>query len=155
MRIKIKKFLFIGVFVFTFFGFAHAANAATYYVATTGSDSNPGTFQQPFRTVKYGVSVLYTGDTLYIRGGNYISESISTISGTLRSGTSWSNPITVSAYQNESVIVGRIELHGYDQPMPLYLIFNKLVVDASNYDDGLYVAHGASHVIFQNGEINN
>src|SRR2546422_751580 len=28
-----------------------AASAATYYVATTGSDANPGTLAQPFRTI--------------------------------------------------------------------------------------------------------
>src|SRR5205823_870147 len=47
----------------------------TYYVATNGSDSNAGTINQPFQTIRTGLSRLHPGDTLYIRGGTY-SESI-------------------------------------------------------------------------------
>lgn len=51
-----------------------AANAATYYVATPangGSNSNPGTFSQPFATISYGVSQMSAGDLLLVRGGVY------------------------------------------------------------------------------------
>jgi len=37
-----------------------------YYVSPDGSDSNPGTIDQPFRTIAYGVSQLQAGDTLVI-----------------------------------------------------------------------------------------
>jgi len=47
------------------------AEAATYYVATTGDDANSGTLAQPFRTLGQGVSVLRPGDTLYVRAGTY------------------------------------------------------------------------------------
>src|SRR5262249_45232346 len=43
----------------------------TYYVATNGNDSNPGTISQPFRTIKKGIGILNAGDTLYIRSGTY------------------------------------------------------------------------------------
>ena len=48
-----------------------AAHAATYYVATTGNDSNPGTRSQPWRTVAYAVSTMVAGDTTYVMDGTY------------------------------------------------------------------------------------
>ena len=42
------------VYALVFFLGTSTAQAATYYVATTGSDSNPGTLQQPFRTIVKG-----------------------------------------------------------------------------------------------------
>ena len=47
------------------------ADGATYYVATNGNDSNPGTISQPFRTVGKGTSALKPGDALYLRAGTY------------------------------------------------------------------------------------
>lgn len=48
-----------------------AAHAATYYVATTGNNGNPGTSSQPWRTVAYAASKMVAGDTTYVRGGTY------------------------------------------------------------------------------------
>lgn len=45
--------------------------AATYYVATTGNNSNPGTSSQPWRTVAYAASKMVAGDTTYVKGGTY------------------------------------------------------------------------------------
>lgn len=47
------------------------AHAATYYVATTGNNSNSGTSSSPWRTVAYAVSKMVAGDTTYVRGGTY------------------------------------------------------------------------------------
>ena len=48
--------------------------ASNYYVATNGSDSWPGTEQQPFRTIKRGIDALAAGDTLLIKTGTYVEE---------------------------------------------------------------------------------
>ena len=48
-----------------------ATHAATYYVAVSGSNSNPGTETKPWRTVAYAVTSMIAGDTTYIRGGTY------------------------------------------------------------------------------------
>ena len=63
---------------------AAKAGATTFHVALGGNDGNPGTFEDPFRTLTKGVSVLAPGDTLYIRGGVY-GEPISNPPG----GSSW------------------------------------------------------------------
>ncbi len=62
-----------------------AATQATYYVSPTGSDSNPGTLAQPFRTITKARDVVrtingsMTGDIyVYLRGGTYnITSTIS------------------------------------------------------------------------------
>jgi parallel beta-helix repeat protein len=70
-----------------------------YYVATNGSDSNPGTLEKPWRTIQYGVNQISAGETLYVRGGEY--QEYVTVS---RSGTS-GNPIEVRAYPGETPVI--------------------------------------------------
>jgi Right handed beta helix region len=72
---------------------------AAYYVARTGSDTNPGTLLQPFGTLNHAVTALRPGDTLYIRGGTYHEALLNNIPG----GTSWSAPVTLTAYPGEAV----------------------------------------------------
>ena len=98
-----------------------AANAATYYVATTGNDANSGTAEQPFGTVGAGVSALYPGDTLYIRQGTY-GEHINLGTMIVRSGTA-SAPITISGYPGETVILQGAALNSG----VAYMIFDNLV----------------------------
>ncbi|MDF0677246.1 MAG: right-handed parallel beta-helix repeat-containing protein [Nitrospira sp.] len=48
-----------------------SVSAATYYVATSGNDSNSGTSSQPWRTIAHAASKMVAGDTTYVRGGTY------------------------------------------------------------------------------------
>lgn len=85
---KIMIFVFLIFIIFDIqFSFA-----ATYYVANTGSNSNPGTLASPFKSITNGAEKLIAGDILYVRGGVY--NEVVTIS---QNGTA-SNPITVSGY---------------------------------------------------------
>lgn len=79
-----------------------AANATTYYVSTSGSDSNPGTITQPWKTWQKGFNSLSGGDILYIRGGSYTGmyDSRHGVYISNRDGSS-SNVITVAAYPGE------------------------------------------------------
>jgi parallel beta-helix repeat protein len=77
-----------------------SVNAATYYVATTGNDANPGSLQQPFRTISHAVGVLVAGDTLLVRGGTY-SESV-TVWGLNGTATA---PIYISSYPGETAVI--------------------------------------------------
>ncbi|MDR4464478.1 MAG: right-handed parallel beta-helix repeat-containing protein [Nitrospira sp.] len=51
------------------------AQATTYYVATTGNNTNPGTEDQPWRTIGKAVDAMVAGDTAYVRGGTYSTET--------------------------------------------------------------------------------
>ena len=64
---RLMKILFVWLVALA--GMVSTVEAATYYVAIAGSDSNLGSQSSPFRTVKKGISILKPGDTLYIRGG--------------------------------------------------------------------------------------
>jgi hypothetical protein len=41
------------------------------YVATTGNDANPGTKEQPFRTIGHAVTNAVAGTTIWVNGGVY------------------------------------------------------------------------------------
>lgn len=62
-------FGFIGLFTLLY-NFA-ASPAITYYVATNGSDTNPGTQTQPFQTISKAVSTATGGDTILVNSGVY------------------------------------------------------------------------------------
>ena len=69
LHLRLKWILFVWLVALA--GTASTVEAAIYYVAIAGSDSNSGGQSSPFRTVKKGISILKPGDTLYIRAGNY------------------------------------------------------------------------------------
>ncbi|HET9571860.1 MAG TPA: T9SS type A sorting domain-containing protein [Bacteroidales bacterium] len=63
-KISIISFLFV-------FGFSQAFSTI-YYVATDGIDTNSGSITEPFLTVQRAQTSVIAGDTVYIRGGNYV-----------------------------------------------------------------------------------
>jgi parallel beta-helix repeat protein len=93
---RITAVFLIIVVIAASFQVASAFAASVYYVATTGSDSNPGTEALPWRTIQKGVSNLQPGDTLYIRGGIY--QEVVYVS---KSGTT-DQPIRILAYPGET-----------------------------------------------------
>ncbi|MDC0480215.1 GPI anchored serine-threonine rich family protein [Candidatus Marinimicrobia bacterium] len=46
-------------------------NGPTWYVSTTGSDSNNGNEDNPFATIQYGLNVSSYGDTIIVASGTY------------------------------------------------------------------------------------
>lgn len=96
------------------------AYAATYYVSTAGSDSNPGTASAPFLTIRKALGLLSPGDILTIRDGTY-SGSSNALSN-LPNGSSGAY-ITIQAENEGSVIItGGLSTSSQNQ----YLIFKGL-----------------------------
>ena len=88
---------------FLFSGFLLAIYGTNYYVnVNSGSDSNPGTIGQPFKTIQKGINTAYAGDTVFVRAGTYTPG----VSGLrfIRSGASGS-PIVITNYNGESVTI--------------------------------------------------
>lgn len=75
-------------------------NFAYYYVATTGSDHNPGTLDLPFRTVQRAAAEMKPGDTCLVRGGVY-REWVTPP----RGGVSEDRRITYKAYPGETAVL--------------------------------------------------
>ncbi|MGH9755743.1 MAG: right-handed parallel beta-helix repeat-containing protein, partial [Blastocatellia bacterium] len=49
-----------------------ASAAATFYVSTIGSDSNPGSETKPFRTIQRAANIVNPGDTVIVENGIYM-----------------------------------------------------------------------------------
>lgn len=81
---------------------AETSDSGGYYVSPLGNDSNPGTIDQPWKTVPFALSQLSAGDTLWIRNGTYTHTSSIFISG--KNGTE-GNEIKVKAFPGETVIL--------------------------------------------------
>jgi len=47
------------------------ASANTFYVSTTGADTNPGSLAQPWRTIQKAVDTIAAGDTIIVKPGSY------------------------------------------------------------------------------------
>ena len=45
-----------------------AQDGATFYVSTSGSDSNPGTLTQPWMTIEHAANTATAGATVYVHG---------------------------------------------------------------------------------------
>ncbi|HEU6447851.1 MAG TPA: right-handed parallel beta-helix repeat-containing protein [Verrucomicrobiae bacterium] len=78
------------------------AETAKYYVATNGSDSNPGTnISAPFATLGKATGLANSGNLIYVRGGNY---HFTTQVSTPRGGTP-ERPIRVRAFPGEHPVL--------------------------------------------------
>ncbi|MFA4817185.1 MAG: right-handed parallel beta-helix repeat-containing protein [Parcubacteria group bacterium] len=74
MKKQISKTFFITIIFFGIFGLAESSEAATYYVATNGNDSNSGAQSAPFKTIQKAANIMVAGDTVYIRAGTYVER---------------------------------------------------------------------------------
>ena len=77
-----------------------AANAATYYVATNGNDSNSGSSSQPWRTLQKAANTARAGDLVLVANGTYVGMYI-TADGTTTA------PITFRANGNNVLVNAR------------------------------------------------
>jgi hypothetical protein len=73
---------------------------STFYVSTTGDDSNPGTQAAPWRTVQHAADVVSAGSTVNVRGGVY--EELVTIKA---SGNANDGYITFRSYPGETAVL--------------------------------------------------
>ena len=94
---KTKVFLF-GIAVL----FSQSVFSTTYYISTTGSSSNPGTFEMPFAKIIDFGNIANPGDTCYVRGGTYYREDL--FINVSRNGAE-ANPIILMAYPGEAPII--------------------------------------------------
>lgn len=99
-----------------------AAHAATYYVATTGSDSNSGTEKAPFLTIHQAVNTMVAGDTTYVRGGVYTGQGV--------------------RFRKTGTAVAPIKLLNYPGESPIYQCLSKLTADGQMF----LIQHGSGSI---------
>jgi len=81
----------------TYISAAFGQTNSSFYVATTGDDSNPGTLAAPWRTIQHAADTTRAGSTVYVRGGIYKELVTVKASGNARDGF-----ITFRSYPNET-----------------------------------------------------
>ena len=149
---------------------AQSSEAATYYVATTGSDSNTCMQAQgpstPKRTINAALNCLGTatgagaGHTVQVAAGTYAE----TINNNLPGGTSWNTPFTLTAATSGTVTLqppvgaGRCMLIA--RATSQYAIISDLVCDGVNIvNEGMKITDSsygaASFIRLQDMEIKN
>lgn len=87
------------------------ASGGNFYVATNGSDSNPGTLGSPFLTLEAARNAVRAlprplpagGVTVWLRGGTYFRTNTFALTG-IDSGTT-ANPIVYRGYSNETAVI--------------------------------------------------
>ncbi len=95
-------------------------SGVTYYVATTGNDSNAGTLRAPWRTIQHAANSVHPGDTVQVLGGVY-NESV-TIS---TSGNATAGYITFQNYAGQAVVLDGTGLSiGNGQQFGLFTLRN-------------------------------
>jgi hypothetical protein len=137
--------------------------AATYYVATIGSDQISCIQAQaqstPKRTLRSGFGCLQPGDTLYIRAGTYNEgEFVNPGPG----GTSWSTPVTIAGYPGDGALAvtlrapGSTHIFTFTGSSAPYTILDNFVFDGTGLGHvPIKVGDGAHHIRVQNSEIKN
>jgi Right handed beta helix region len=78
---------------------------STFYVSTTGNDSNPGTQAAPWRTVQHAADTARAGGAVEVRGGVY--EELVSINA---SGNASEGYITFRSYPGETAILDATHL---------------------------------------------
>ncbi len=142
-----KKTIILIAVLLTALFFAKISLAATYYVSTTGSDSNPGTQAQPWKTIQKAANTLQPGDTVYIRAGTYNEKVTPT-----RSGTS-GNYITYRSYSGEAVTINaagrdsgfQVSGRSYIQVIDLKVVGDR--AGGSGTYAGVWVADNSNNII--------
>ena len=118
---------------------ADSQGSSSLYVSTAGSDSNPGTIAQPFRTIKRGMRAVRPGDVLYIRSGVYTEHLVENDFAVSGSSSAW---ITVTGYPGESVTIrnaGAGEIIRFQDGSRHHIEFRDVILDGSSHNAG----HGA------------
>jgi hypothetical protein len=143
-----------------------APTGSTYYVAPTGgggSDSNPGTIDQPWATLKHATLSVHAGDTVYLRGGTYTNTAtpsnpdnaigneggVGACTYGMCTGTA-AAPITFAAYPGETPVIS----HGTGTPSGIYLKYGQsyIVIDGITFDacERMISLYGTTQITIKN-----
>ena len=93
------KFLTVLV-LFVWISAAAAQANTSYYVATTGNDSGPGSQSEPWKTIQHAADTARAGSTVNIRGGTYGERVRINVSGNANHGF-----ITFRSYPGEVAVM--------------------------------------------------
>jgi hypothetical protein len=152
------------IFAASTFGLlAQAAYGSTYYVSTTGKDTNSGTISSPWQTIQHAANSVTAGDTVYVRAGIY-NEIVSVPS----SGSASGGYITFSSYAGELATIDGTGLSIPNAQWGLvtiesqsYIVINGFEIrnystsSAKDVPIGIYIFGAGSYLQITNNHIHN
>jgi len=134
---------------------ASSVQAATYYVATNGSDSNNGQSASqgsgsngPWRTLQKAINTAGSGDTVYVRGGNYSQSCY------VNRTWSTSNPLTFRRYNSEVPVLVTSSASPWYISGAAGLVVDGIDVAGINNYDAIIILN-SHHITFRNCTIRN
>lgn len=177
-----KRHLFLTITLVMFFSLAVNAFAATYYVATTGNNGNPGTKAQPWATLAYAANTITNGNTVIVRGGtyqsgctirksdvtfqNYPGETPIVDGDGVRPGGEWgtlimiqangadlANNVTLDGFEIRESSGYGLQVNGTNGGTDNVIIKNCRMIE--NYRMGIVIIHNADNALIEDCEIHN
>jgi hypothetical protein len=121
---------------------------ATFHVATSGSDANPGTATQPWRTIQKALSTLAAGQRAIVRGGTYAENLRMSRAGSPLA------PITVEAYPGERPVLTAAGSHPLEVARTgAFFRFRGFVIERAPGNSGGNVDIYGHHIELSGNEI--
>jgi parallel beta-helix repeat protein len=133
---------------------AHIASAATYYVSTTGSDSNAGTEALPWKTIQKACNTAAAGDVVNIKAGTYYEKITLNVQGSSSGGF-----ITFQNYGTDKVVVDGTGVSGdymlyIDSKSYVKIIGLELQnCSTTGLPCGMYITGKGSNVVIKNCKV--
>jgi len=133
-----KKLLILLLFISSLNAFA-----ATYYVATTGSNGNAGTFSSPWATLTYAASTaspVTAGDVVYVAAGSYTGTVTFEESGTFNAPISYIGYTTTPGDQPTLLVNNTNPYAAYSSSvMPTYTGASRSTGTCFDMEDSQYI----------------
>jgi hypothetical protein len=125
-----------------------ASAGTTYYVATTGSDSGPGSQAQPWKTIQKALNTLTAGQRALVRAGTYAENLDMTRAGSPLA------PITVENFPNEHPVLTAAGSHPLEvSSSGSYFRFHGFVIEKAPGNSGGNVDIYGHHIELSGNEI--
>jgi len=138
-----------------------SASGNSYYVASTGDDSQAGDIDKPFRSIGKALGVVMPGDTVFVRGGTYSEKVVVTRTGAA------GKYITLKAFAGETPVLdgtglpvngseGLITVKGVKFIVVQgFTIRNFTSVNQANDPKGILVQDGSDFIEIRNNTVYN
>jgi len=142
-------------------GFCAASFGTTYYVATNGNDSWPGSSSQPWLTLQKAATTVIAGDTVIVRNGTYAGWHVYGNKGTSSAPITFMaenvGGVTLNAKCSAAAQNAIIEIEGGSASTTSeYWVVNGFVVDGGSKKRLMTVdSRWVNHCTFQNLTVRN
>ncbi|MBI4776771.1 MAG: right-handed parallel beta-helix repeat-containing protein [Deltaproteobacteria bacterium] len=136
------------IFALSILSMAGESPARDYFVSPNGRDSNQGTIESPLLTLKKAISMATGGDTILLRTGTYVENTVSIVN----KNTSSSNKLTIKPYGNESVVIDHNGVdYGWWIENQSYIVIDGIII--RNADEGFVILGGSKYINILNSTV--